>query len=133
MIPELNQPTRIASLECGFAKIRCLPEVSVSNLGAARMNFIAHLSRRRLGTFCFLLSPAVFLAVTFVEKNLQARSADAPVLIWDIDLTLAWALPRNACTTDTPLKTSEDKTPSTIGLLDLHASGREELTRAPKR
>ena len=96
--------------------------------GRGPHEFIAHLSRRRLGTFCFLLSPAAFLAVTFAEKNLQARSADAPVLIWDIDLTLAWALPRNVCTTDTPLKTSDDKTLSTSRLLDLHASGREELT-----
>jgi hypothetical protein len=50
MISELNQPARIASLECGLVKIPC------------------------------------------------------------------------------PLKASDDKTPSTSGLLDLHASGREELT-----
>jgi hypothetical protein len=43
MISELNQPARIASLECGLVKIPCLPEVFVSNVGAARMNFIAHL------------------------------------------------------------------------------------------
>jgi hypothetical protein len=51
------------------------------------MNFIAHLSGSRLGTFCFLLSPAVFLAVTLVQRNPPVRSPDAPVLIWDIDLT----------------------------------------------
>jgi hypothetical protein len=92
------------------------------------MNFIAHLSGSRLGTFCFLLSPAVFLAVTLVQRNPPVRSPDAPVLIWNIDLTLAWALPRNVRRTDAPLKASDDKTPSTSGLLDLHASGREELT-----
>ena len=32
-----------------------------------------------------------FLLVTFVEKNPPARSADALVLIWDIERTLAWA------------------------------------------
>jgi hypothetical protein len=35
MIPELNQPARIASLECG--KFLVLPEVFASNLGAACM------------------------------------------------------------------------------------------------
>jgi hypothetical protein len=84
MISELNQPARIASLECGLVKIPCLPEVFVSNVGATRMNFIAHLPGGRLGTFCSLFS-SVFLPVTFIEKNPPARSADAPVLIWDID------------------------------------------------
>jgi len=28
MISELNQPARIASLECGLVKIPCLPEVA---------------------------------------------------------------------------------------------------------
>ena len=111
-----------------MVKIPCLPEVSVSNLGAARMNFIALLSGGRLGTLCFLFSPAIFLAVTLVEKNPPVRSADAPVLIWDIDLTLARALPRNFRTTDNPLKASDGKTPSTTGLIDLHASGSGEFT-----
>jgi hypothetical protein len=128
MISELNQPARIASLECGLVKIPCLPEVFVSNLGAARMNFIAHLSGGRLGTLCFLFSPAIFLAVTLVQRNPPVRSADAPVLIWDIDLTLARALPRNFRTTDNPLKASDGKTPSTTGLIDLHASGSGEFT-----
>jgi hypothetical protein len=69
MIPELNQPARIASLECRSAKIPCLPEVFASNLGAARMNFIARLLGGGLGTFCFLFSPVVFLAVTLIQKN----------------------------------------------------------------
>jgi hypothetical protein len=127
MIPELDQWVRIASLECGLVKIPCLPEASVSNLGASCMNFIAHLACGRLGTFCFLFSP-VFLAVTLVQKNPPVRSADAPVLIWDIDLTLARALPRNFRTTDDQLKASDGKTPSTIGLSDLHASGSGEFT-----
>jgi hypothetical protein len=97
MISELNQPARIASLECGLVKIPCLREVFVSNLGAARMKFIAHLAGGRLGTFCFLFS-SVFLAVALVQKNPPVRSADAPVLIWDIDLNLARTWPRNVRT-----------------------------------
>jgi hypothetical protein len=128
MISELDQPARIASLECGLVKIPCLPEVFVSNLGAPRMNFTAHLPGGRLGTFCFLFSPVVFLAVTLVQKNPPARSADAPVLIWDIDLTLARALPRNFRTTGDPLKATDGKILSTTGLIDLHASGSGEFT-----
>lgn len=88
MISELNQPARIASLEFGLVKIHCLAEVSLSIRRAACMNFIAYLAGGRIGTFCSLFS-SVFLPVTFIEKNPPARSADAPVLIWDIDLTLA--------------------------------------------
>jgi hypothetical protein len=32
---------------------------------------------------------SVFLPVTLVQKNPPVRSPDAPVLIWEIDLTLA--------------------------------------------
>ena len=92
------------------------------------MNFIARLPGGRLGTFCFLVSPAVFLAITLVQKNPPVRSADAPVLIWDIDLTLVRALPRNFRTTDDQLQASDSKTPSTSGLIDLHASGSGEFT-----
>jgi hypothetical protein len=92
------------------------------------MNFIACLPGGRLATFCFLFSPAVFLAVTVVQKNPPVRSADSPVLIWDIDLTLAKALPRNFRTTDDPLKPSDDKIPSTTGLIELHCSGSGEFT-----
>ncbi len=94
---------------------------------AARMKFIAHLPGGWLGTFCFLFSP-VFLAATLVQKNPPVRSAEAPVLIWDIDLTLARTWPRNVRTTDDPLKASDGKTPSTTGLIDLHASGSGEFT-----
>jgi hypothetical protein len=127
MISELSQPARIASLECGLVKIPFLTEGFVSNVGAARMNFVAHLPAGWLGTFCFLFS-SVFLAVALVQKNPPVRSADSPVLIWDIDLTLARAWPRNVQTTDDPLKASADKTPSTTGLIDLHASGSREFT-----
>jgi hypothetical protein len=92
------------------------------------MNFILRLSGGRLGTFWFVFSPAVFLAVTLVQKNPPARPAGKPVLIWDIDLTLASALPRNFRTTDDPLKANDGKTPSTIGLIDVHASGSGEFT-----
>jgi hypothetical protein len=111
-----------------LAKISCLPEVFASNLDAACMNVTPRLPGGRLGTFCFLFSPAVFLAVTLVQKNPPVRSADSPVLIWDIDLKLAKALPRNFRTTDDPVKASEGKTPSTAGLMDLHASGSGEFT-----
>ena len=92
------------------------------------MNFIPRFSGGRLGTFCFVFSPAVFLAVTLVQKNPPVRPAGSPVLIWDIDLMLASALPRNFRTTDDPLKTNDGKTPSTIGLIDVHASGSGEFT-----
>jgi hypothetical protein len=101
--------------------------MSVSNRGASCMNLIAYLAGGRIGTFCSLFS-SVFLAVTLVQKNPPVRSADAPVLIWDIDLTLARALPRNVRTTGDPLKASDGKTPSTSGLIDLHASGSGEFT-----
>ena len=69
------------------------------------MNLIAYLADARFGTFCSLFSSA-FLAVTLVQKNPPSRSADAPLLIWYIDLTLAKALPRNLRTTGHPLQAS---------------------------
>jgi protein-tyrosine phosphatase len=128
MISELNQPARIASLEFGFGKIPCLLEVFGCNLARLWMNLIAHLSGGWLGRFCCFFSPAVFLALTLVPKNPPVRSADAPVLIWDIDLKLAKDLPRNFRTTDDPLTTNDGKTPSATGLVDLHASGSGEFT-----
>jgi hypothetical protein len=128
IISELDQAARIASLECGVAKIPCLPEVFASNLASAHMNFIFRFSGGRLGTFCFVFSPAVFFAVTLVQKNPPVRPAGSPVLIWDIDLMLASALPRNFRTTDDPLKANDGKTPSTIGLINVHASGSGEFT-----
>jgi hypothetical protein len=61
MISELNQPARIASLECGLLKIPCLPEVSLSIRCAACMNFIALFGWRPdqhiLFSFFFRFSP----------------------------------------------------------------------------
>ena len=43
--------------------------------------------------------------------------------MWDIDLTMANALPRNFRTTDEPLKSGNGTPSVTTGLSDLHASG----------
>src|SRR6266581_2871957 len=94
------------------------------------MHFFARSSSRRSFIFAFLLFPAVLLAVTLVQKNPPVRPADAdsPVAIWDIDLKLANALPRNFRTTDDPLKASKGGTPGSTGLSDLRASGSGEFT-----
>ena len=81
------------------------------------MNFIACLSGGRLSTFGFLFFPAVLLAVTLIQQNPPVRPADSPVLIWDVDPSLAKALPRNFRTTDDSLKASDGKPPSTTGLV----------------
>src|SRR4030095_11239547 len=128
MISELDQAARIASLECGVAKIPCLAQLFAANLASAHMNFIARLPGGQLTAFCFLLSPAILLGVTLAQKSPPVRSADAPVLIWDIELTLDKTLPRNFRTTDERLKSNDGKAPSTVGLPDLHASGSGEFT-----
>jgi Inositol hexakisphosphate len=92
------------------------------------MNLIARLPRGLLSISCFAFSPPIFLAVTLVQKNPPVRPAGSPVLILDIDLTQASALPRNFRTTDDLLKANDGKTPSTIGLIDLHASGSGEFS-----
>ena len=94
------------------------------------MNFFVRSSSRSSFVFAFLLVPAALLAVTLVQKNPPVRPADAdsPVAIWDIDLKLAKALPRNFRTTDDPLKASKGETPATTGLSDLRASGSGEFT-----
>jgi Inositol hexakisphosphate len=84
-----------------------------------------------LTLFAFLVAPAtLWSAVPLVQKNPPVRpsDADSPVLIWDIDLTLANALPRNFRTTDEPLKSGDGAPPATTGLSDLHASGSGEFT-----
>ena len=93
------------------------------------MNFVVSSSRSSF-VFGFLFVPAVLLAATLVQKNPPVRPADAdsPVAIWDIDLKLANALPRNFRTTDDPLKVSKGETPATTGLSDLRASGSGEFT-----
>jgi hypothetical protein len=70
------------------------------------------------------------VAVPLVLKNPPVRPSDAdlPVLIWDIDLKLANALPRNFRTTDEPIKASNGNPPASTGLSDLHASGSGEFT-----
>ena len=94
------------------------------------MNFVVRSSSRSSFVFGFLFVPAVLLAATLVQKNSPVRPADAdsPVAIWDIDLKLANALPRNFRTTDDSLKASKGETPATIGLNDLRASGSGEFT-----
>jgi protein-tyrosine phosphatase len=94
------------------------------------MNFVVRSSSRSSFVFGFLFVPAVLLAATLVQKNPPVRPADAdsPVAIWDIDLKLANALPRNFRTTDDPLKASKGETPATTGLSDLRASGSGEFT-----
>jgi len=84
----------------------------------------------RLFVFGFLVVPATLLAITLVEKHPPVRPADAdsPTLIWDIDLKLANALPRNFRTTDDPLKEGKGETLATTGLKDLRASGSGEFT-----
>jgi hypothetical protein len=115
-------------LECGLAKIPCLLAACASNLGAACMNFTNRLPGSWLGILCFLFSPVVSFAVALVEKAPPVRLEGPSVLIWDIDLKLAKDLPRNFRTTDDPLKVNDGKTPSTTGLIDLHASGSGEFT-----
>jgi inositol hexakisphosphate len=92
------------------------------------MNRFAHSSSKRPLIFGFVLLPAALWAATLAQNNQPPRSPDPPVLIWDIDLKLANALPRNFRTTDDPLKANKGETPATIGLSDLRASGSGEFT-----
>jgi hypothetical protein len=96
------------------------------------MRFVIRFFGSRLFVFGFLVFPAALLAITFVEKHPPVRPADADsaVAIWDVDLTLANALPRNFRTTNDPLKASKGETPATTGLSDLRASGSGEFTPA---
>src|SRR5437667_10683312 len=93
------------------------------------MNLVSCLYRKLCFLSVFTFAPAVLLAVDLVPKNPPVRPADAdsPVLIWDIDLKLANALPRNFRTTDDPL-TGKSVTPGATGLSDLRASGSGEFT-----
>ena len=89
---------------------------------------------RFFGSRLFVFGPLVFSAalpaMTFVEKHPPVRPADADsaAAIWDIDLKLANALPRNFRTTDDPLKANKGEMPATTGLSDLRASGSGEFT-----
>src|SRR6266581_159843 len=93
------------------------------------MNLVSCLYRKLCFLSVFTFAPAVLLAVDLVPKNPPVRPADAdsPTLIWDIDLKLANALPRNFRTTDDPL-TGKGSTPGATGLSDLCASGSGEFT-----
>src|SRR6266568_5661663 len=130
IISELNHAARIASLECELAKISCVAESVCLQSDANFMNFSARQCDRRSLAFGFVFIPAALLAVTLVQKNppIRPAEADSPVAIWDVDLKLANALPRNFRTTDDPLKASKGETPATTGLNDLRASGSGEFT-----
>jgi hypothetical protein len=81
----------------------------------------------RLMFILFVPSAELFSAV-LTPTFPPVRPEEPPVLIWDIDLTLAGALPRNFRTTDGPLNANDRKIPSLTGLTDLHASGSGEFT-----
>jgi hypothetical protein len=94
------------------------------------MNFVMPVSGSRQVCLVLLLAPATLFSATLVQKNQPVRPADAdsPVLIWDVDPTLAKSLPRNFRTTDDPIKATKGQIPSNTGLADLHASGSGEFT-----
>src|SRR5437899_8748339 len=96
------------------------------------MYFFVRPSSKWPFAFGFLLVSAALLAATLVQKNPPVRPADAesPVAIWDVDLKLANALPRNFRTTDHPLTASKGETLATTGLSDLRVSGSGEFTPA---
>src|SRR5205809_7634669 len=93
------------------------------------MNLVTCLYRKLYLLSVLAFAPAVLLGVDLVPKNPPVRPADADssTLIWDIDLKLANALPRNFRTTDDPL-TGKGATPGATGLSDLCASGSGEFT-----
>ena len=94
------------------------------------MNGLVQRFSRRSSAIVFCIVPAALLAVTVVQKYPPIRPADAnsPTLIWDIDLKLANALPRNFRTTDGPVNAKTDEICVISGLGDLHASGSGEFT-----
>ena len=96
--------------------------------GATLMNRCAHPSSRLRHTFGFVLLPAALLTATLAQNNQPPRSADPPVLIWDIDLKLANDGPRNFRTTNDRLNETEGETTGRTGLSQLRASGSGEFT-----
>jgi len=94
------------------------------------MNLFIYRSRWLQIIFVLFVARAVLFSATLTQKHPPVRPADAdsPVLIWDIDLKLANALPRNFRTTNDPLKENKGETPSTTGLSHLRASGSGEFT-----
>lgn len=94
------------------------------------MNLLVYSARWLQIIFVLFFARAVILSATLMQKHPPVRPADAdsPVSIWDIDLKLANALPRNFRTTDNPLGTDKDESPAITGLSDLRASGSGEFT-----
>lgn len=96
--------------------------------GASWMNRRAHPSSRLRHTFGFVLLPAALLTATLAQNNQPPRSADPPVLIWDIDIKLANDGPRNFRTTNDRLNETQGETTGRTGLSQLRASGSGEFT-----
>src|ERR1700719_1615490 len=97
----------------------------------ARMKAITIMSSLISLRFAFscVLWPLSLLASDLPQENQPVRSPDKPVLIWDIDLKLANAPPRNWRTTDDPIAPGTSEAFSAIlGLRDLRASGSGEFT-----
>jgi inositol hexakisphosphate len=92
------------------------------------MNRFAHSPSSWPLIFGFVLVPAALLAATLMQNSQPPRSSDPPVLIWDIDLKLVNALPRNFRTTNDPLDESKAEMAATTELSDLRASGSGEFT-----
>ena len=92
------------------------------------MTRFAHSFSRRQLIFGFVLVPVALLPPTLAQNNPPPRSSDPAVLIWDIDLKVANALPRNFRTTNDPLNESKGETLATTELRDLRASGSGEFT-----
>ena len=93
------------------------------------MDFHKRLPRSGRFAFAFVLWPVGLLASDLAQKNQPVRPPDKPVLIWDIDLQLANAPPRNWRTTDDPLPPAVPEAAGAIlGLRDLRASGSGEFT-----
>jgi Inositol hexakisphosphate len=93
------------------------------------MILVVYASRMLCVAFLLVISKTTF-AIGLAQKNPPVRppDADSPVLIWDVDLKLANALPRNFRTTDEPLKPDKGKIPVKTGLSDLRTSGSGEFT-----
>ena len=96
--------------------------------GVTSINRFPHPSSRLRHTFVFVLLPAALLTAALGQNNQPPRSADPPVLNWDIDLKLAKDVPRNFRTTNDRLDESKGETTAITGLSQLRASGSGEFT-----
>jgi hypothetical protein len=113
-----------------LAKIPCLLKNVHLQSGATFMHFMIRSFASRFFMSGFLVVPAAVLAINLDQKHPPVRpaGADSPTLIWDVDLKLASALPRNFRTTDDPLGADKGETLPTTDLNDLRASGSGEFT-----